>query len=439
MSDVVLVHPYHLTATRHAEPFHPLGLAQLAALLRERGIGVAVADGTFASPAELVETICAHRPRVVGVYVMVTLLDNALRLAAELRRRLPRAALVCGGPLPTLRPERFAGAFDLVFRGEASRSFPAFCRRWLDAGADPRDLDAFVAATPLPGLHRRGTHGLVASPPPESLSERALGALPAPDRDGFDHAAYQRHWRRRTGRAPAGLITSYGCPHDCEFCSRPIFGRRFRRRPLAAVIEEIRGVTALGYDELRLADDSFLLDPRHVRAFCEGLLVSRLGIGWTCLARTDGASEEQAALMRRAGCRRVTFGLESGSDRVLRLMNKRTTVASAEAAVRLFAGAGIETAAYFMVGYPGETLATVEETFAFALSLPLDAVSFTVPYPLPGTPLGARVGVADAERDWAYESENRVLFRSEFDEAHLRRRIEETHARFDERRAARAR
>ena len=122
--------------------------------------------------------------------------------------------------------------------------------------------------------------------------------------------------------------------------------------------------------------------------------------------------------------------MESGSNEVLRLMNKHATVEEAEETIRLFSRCGIKAAGFFMVGYPGETYETIESTFAWALSLPLDEISFTVPFPLPGTRLFEKVHGIRAEADWRYENENLMVYLSEFDDAYLRRRIDETCAEF---------
>jgi anaerobic magnesium-protoporphyrin IX monomethyl ester cyclase len=111
-------------------------------------------------------------------------------------------------------------------------------------------------------------------------------------------------------------------------------------------------------------------------------------------------------------------------------MNKHNTIEAAEKTLDLFTNSGIETAGFFMVGYPGETHETIETTFAWALKLPLKEVSFTIPFPLPGTKLFEKVcGIKDNE-DWSYENENRIIYQSEFDEAYLNKRIEETYVQF---------
>ena len=150
-----------------------------------------------------------------------------------------------------------------------------------------------------------------------------------------------------------------------------------------------------------------------------------LHITWSCLSRIDNISDEIANAMKNAGCTNVYLGIESGNDEILKLMNKKIDKAAVRRGVGVFKNNGIQCAGFFIVGYPGETVGTIEETFEFALSLGLDEISFNVPYPLPGSKLYDRIsGISDD--DWTIENETRFLYQSEFDEKWLMQRIKET-------------
>ena len=159
------------------------------------------------------------------------------------------------------------------------------------------------------------------------------------------------------------------------------------RRP--NVVDEIEQALALGYDRISFADDVFTLRARARRcAICDEIERRGLRFAWECLGRVDGFDGATARAMRRAGCRPVFFGIESGVDEVLRLMNKRITTAQARERRRgPPTSAGLEVGAFFILCYPGETDDTVLETLRFAGSLPLDYLGLTMPYPLPGTRL----------------------------------------------------
>ena len=434
MPDIVLIYPHFRTHVRDEILFHPLGIAQLTALLRRSGLNTLVVDCTFRQWDEVVAEVQDARPRIVGIYVMISLSGNAVNLARELRQLLPGTLFVCGGPLPTLRPEQFAGDFDMIFRGEAVNSFPRFCADYLKTSASEiafsdisRNVDAY------PGVYARCPQdGSSIHCPPQSSDAVSLNRLPIPERSDYDHLSYQRFWMaKQEGFTLASIMTSFGCPYNCDFCSKPVFGNSLRRRSIDHIIEEIRDIHRWGYTGLWIGDDCFTFDMERVRAFCRRLIVEKLGTKWTCLSRADRMTAQDVQLMREAGCQIVYFGLESGSNETLKLMNKKTTVEIAEQTVQLFSRSGIRTAGFFMVGYPGETYETIETTFSWALSLPLDEISFTVPYPLPGAGLFDKVCDVVADADWRCENENRFFYRSEFDEEYLKRRIEETYAEFD--------
>jgi anaerobic magnesium-protoporphyrin IX monomethyl ester cyclase len=332
-------------------------------------------------------------------------------------------------------PERFAGHVDVVFRGEADLSFPAFCRDLLARGGARRallDLDL----TDYDGVFSRAG-GLAVETPAVHYSEDVLRTFPVPDRGDLDHAAYQAAWLDKAGSRPTSLVVTLGCPYACDFCSKPVFGNEVRRRDLDTVMEEAAGLRDLGYDGLWIADDTFTLDAAHLAGFCRR--IAPLGMTWSCLSRADRVTPEMASVMHAAGCRTVYLGLESGSPRTLELMNKHTTVEDGAHATAIYNEAGIGVGAFFMVGYPGETVDDIEKTLALALSLPLEDISFNVPVPLPGSPLYERLGAHDPGRDWTHENELTFVFPTDIDEAWLRRRVAETTTEFARRREARRR
>ena len=428
MPRVALVFPYVRTRAATELLFPPLGVATLAGQLRRLGVETRVFDCTFGSLDQLRSDLGSYRPDIVGVSSMVSLTRNTFAVAEMVRSSLPRSLLVAGGPMPTVFPRRYAADFDVVFRGEADLSFPRFCRDYLAQGASPLTMGE------LPLDAYRGlfvpNHGLKIDNPTTHHAAAELASFPLPDRSDFDHAAYQKAWLRATGSKVTTIIVTLGCPFGCDFCSKPIFGSVVRRRDLDLVFTEIDQLRALGYDSLWIADDTFTLDQPYLEEFCERM--AGLGMAWSCLSRADRIDARTVRQMREAGCRRVYLGLESGSQATLALMNKRLTVEDGVRAVHLYREGGIEVAGFFIVGYPGETVSSIEDTFKLALTLPLDEISFNVPYPLPGSTLFARLGGPDDGTDWTHENEVTFVYASEIDEVWLRRRIDETMRAFAE-------
>lgn len=424
---VAIVFPYFRTRSASEILFPPLGAASLSAQLRKLDIRAQIVDCTFLNWHQAEQAIQTQRPDIVGIYCMITQTRNTLRLARMVRARLPESLLVAGGPMPTLYPERFGSAFDAVFRGESDLSFPLFCRDALQQGVSRSSLERLPLSS-YPGLFiRSGSHAI--DNPSIHYSEKEIAAFPLPDRGDFNHGLYQKEWIQRDGTKTTSILTTLGCPFQCDFCSKPIFGNLFRRRNLDAIFEEIGQIRSLGYDTLWIADDNFTLDPDFLERFCER--ITPLNVAWSCLSRSTGIDRSIVERMRAAGCRRVFLGLESGNEETLQRMNKQTTLEENTRTVNTFHDAGVEVAAFFIVGYPGETEATIEDTFRFALSLPLDEISFNVPFPLPGSKLFDRVSGIDPAKDWRMESDVTFVYRSEFDPRWLRRRIGETIRKFN--------
>ena len=145
------------------------------------------------------------------------------------------------------------------------------------------------------------------------------------------NAAYVGHGRRRYGYAVTTVMSSRGCPFACEFCSNVVFGSSYRERSPSSVVDEVEEALALGYDRIAFADDVFTMRRERVIAVCDEIERRGLRFAWECLARVDGIDRATAEAMRRAGCRTVFFGIESGSDPILRLMRKGITATQARA------------------------------------------------------------------------------------------------------------
>jgi len=428
MAKVALIFPYFRTRSINEMLFPPLGTANLTAQLRQRDIETRIFDGTFRTSKQIEKALSSYQPDMVGIYSMVTLSRNTFRIAEMVRTSLPESMIVAGGPLPTLYPQRYSQQFDAVFRGEVDLSFPQFCRDFFEQGVSRQTLKELPLDTYY-GLFIQD-HELQLVNPTIHYKEKEIELFPLPDRSDFDHAAYQKVWLQKNGTKTTSIMLTLGCPFSCDFCSRPVFGSIFRRRNLDAVFEEIEQIRRLGYDTLWIADDSFTLSQTYLKAFCQRMVGKKMD--WSCLSRVSGIDEETARMMKEGGCRRVYLGLETGSPTTLQLMHKRATLEQGINAVHHFRKAGIETAAFFIVGYPGETNASIEATFQLALTLPLDEISFNVPYPLPGSRLFDRVSGIDEKKDWNTENEVTFLYNSEFDESWLRGRIGQTMQAFAE-------
>ena len=422
MNRVAIIYPYFRTRSPNEMLFPPLGAASIVSQLNKLGVESSIIDCTFMTLSQVKRVLRTYKPSIVGIYSMVSLSRNAFKIADIVRSYLPSSLLIAGGPLPTLYPEQYASRFDAVFRGESDLSFPSFCLDVLEQKITRERLRELPLDS-YEGLFIQ-RDSLEVDIPAAHYKEKVINSFPIPDRSNFDHLAYQNAWMKKDGSRTTSIITTLGCPYSCDFCSKPVFGNIFRRRNLDTILKEVEQIQSLGYDSLWIADDNFTLNPNHVEGFCQRMLGR--GVNWSCLSRSNGITPNIVNLMKDAGCRKVYLGLETGSPDTLKLMNKQVKLEDGINAVLLFHDAGIKIGAFFIVGYPGETISSVEETFKLSLELPLDQISFNVPFPLPGSKLYDRVNNIDINKDWNIENEVSFIYNTAFNQHWLRRRIGQT-------------
>lgn len=376
----LLIYPYFRPhRDRSSFRFPPLGLGYLAASLRQCGHEVSILDCTFLERRAALEKALASASDVAGIYSMFPFQQDSIDFARQLRGKC--RLLVTGGPMPSCDPLHFARDFDVVVRGEGETALAEI-------------IAAYEGKTPLDAVRGLTYHiagdGQFMTTPPRSL-EANLDSLPLPARDLLPNRDYIAYWRRKAGAATTTIITTRGCPFDCEFCSNAVFGNTYRERSADNVLDEVESALRLGYDRIHFADDVFTLRKARLLALCEGIRARKLRFAWECLCRVDLLDSEMAKAMKAAGCDRVFFGIESANETTLRTMRKRLTPAVARRAIATAGRAGLRTGAFFILCYPGDTDESVLETIRFATSLPLDYVSFTLPYPIPGTALHQRM------------------------------------------------
>jgi anaerobic magnesium-protoporphyrin IX monomethyl ester cyclase len=403
-TDVVLVYPQRAPRKGRHWIMPSLGLMYLAASLRRAGYTVRHIDHTFMERHEVLAEIERLNPSVIGVYCMITMQDEALSLAEQVRGK---ALTVVGGPYPSGEPEPFIDLFDLIAVGEGEETIVQIMEH-----LDDRRFEE------IPGLvFRRGSEVVRTEP---RVRTKDMSFLPLPYRRDLPNERYIAYWRRHWKDATTPLMSTRGCPFRCEFCHKPVFGDLFRARAASSVIEEMEEIAELGYDHVWMSDDLFTLNYRRTMELCAEIEAARLPLTWECLSRVTQVDYDLFAQMKRAGCKRIFFGIESGDEGVLKQMAKGIKPEQAREAVAACVQAGIKAAGFFMVGYLGETQESLLKTIRFSSHLPLDYVSYTIAYPLPGTKFYTRVEERRQEGEWHYIRHNRLLFNSDFSERKLR-------------------
>ena len=393
MTSVLLIYPFFKPRRdRSVFRFPPLGISYIASSLRAAGHSVKVLDCTFVKSRDTaLEMASVVKAEVVGIYCMVTMLEDSLWFASQLRQQ--SRLLVAGGPLPTCDPVPFLEKFDVVVRGEGEQTIIDL----LEAHLRGSDLRA------VPGIVYRKKP---ASPGDDEIVytkkrpfAKDLDRIPFPARDLLPNEQYISHARRKYGYSITTVMSTRGCPYHCEFCSNVVFGGSYRERSPGNVVDEIEEALEMGYERISFADDVFTMKKERVILVCEEILGRGLKVQWECLGRVDSLDAPTALRMKQAGCTRIYFGIESADEDILHLMNKRITPEQAQKAVEVAHAAGLEVGAFFILFYPGDTEDSVLKTLHFATSLPLDYLGLSMPYPLPGTALFERIR-GRIKHDW---------------------------------------
>ena len=356
----------------------PTGLGIIAAHIRNMGYSISVIDakGEGLAAWQVQERIRELRPRIVGIGGLVTTYRFVRSLVRWIKAWDPTVKIMVGGSvggsIPELMIER--NPVDAVTIGEADETVQNIVPALLEGGSLAK----------VRGIAFRDEgHAVVTEARPHVPD---LDAVPFPAWDLFPIETYLSNPVVGVGR-DMDIITSRGCPHQCTYCYQ-IFGRAFRARSPENIIREITELDRrYGIDFVSFQDDCFVVDKKRVYRFSDLLDESGLDVKWSCCGRANIVDAALLARMKAAGCVSVSYGIESGSQRILDRYRKGVKVETAKNAIRMTRDAGVRAPTSFMLGAIGETRETAWETVEFCrdVNIPLQALMLTTPYP--GTPL----------------------------------------------------
>ncbi len=358
----------------------PLGLLYVASAIRaQTGHEVRVLDLQLPGSTyqDLAREMKAYKPHVVGVSTITFMLLDAMDTVAQVRRAAKDFAheikVVCGGPHVTIFPAETARqpGVDFAIAGEAEYSFPALLENMHDE----------AALAQIPGVSFLSGNEVVSGPEPQLIMD--LDSVPRPDRRLIPYERYASILA--SGGLMTTMMTSRGCPFKCIFCDR--LGKVFRPISAENVVAEMADCVDLGIKEFFLHDDTFTVQRKRVLRICELIGEKGWNITLDCRSRVNTIDEEQIIALKRAGCRRISFGVESGTPRIIERIKKGITLEQAKIAFALARKHGIVTLADFMIGHPDETVEDVKRTIRFARDLNPDYAQFSITTPYPATVL----------------------------------------------------
>lgn len=364
-----------------------LGLASVAAVLEKASHRVEVYDA-MVERTSLSGKIKKGKYDLVGITATTPAIKQAWEVAA-LVKKYSRAKVVLGGAHPSALPEESLKkpAVDLIVRGEGEETILEVCRV----------LSGRRSLAKVAGISYRRGSKIIHNPPRKLITN--LDRLPFPAYHLFRLGRYsvtQPLKDRPSQNARAFYImTSRGCPFGCTYCFKGIFGRTWRARSPENVLREWEYlVKQLGATEIGVQDDVFNLDKARAKKICDLLVKKKLNhIPWITNngIRADRVDLTLMRKMKAAGCKRVAFGVESGSQKILDRIQKNLKLTQVRRAFVLAKKAGLPAMGFFMFGNPGEDKKTMEQTIRLAIDLDPDTAHFSVATPFPGTPLYQQV------------------------------------------------
>ncbi|MFC1685666.1 B12-binding domain-containing radical SAM protein [Nanoarchaeota archaeon] len=358
---------------------YPLGLAYLAAVLRrdKQKVKILDAEALNFKMKQIMDYVESYRPDVVGFSVKTPAVYNVFRMAKKIKEKYPQIKIVVGGPHPSAIPEESAKEefIDFVVVGEGELTMLELVNE-LNGKKNFKKINGLV--------FRNKKNKVIVNKPREQIHD--LDALPYP---AFDLLPLEKYVSINSkDKKFINILTSRGCPGRCIFCNKRVFGNNCRMRSAKNLIQEIEFlIKTYGYKEFHIVDDLFTNDRQRVIDFCNLVIKKKLRIKWKCGngVRVGTIDLELLRLMKRSGCYSLSYGIESGNQKILNNLRKGQTLQQCKNAVTLTKKVGIDCIGFFIFGGLGEDKKTMRETLNFAKSLDLDLAQFMIVVPYPGT------------------------------------------------------
>jgi anaerobic magnesium-protoporphyrin IX monomethyl ester cyclase len=352
---------------------------------------------------EISETIAKHQPDIVGITVMTPKVASAFTVAHLVKKYNKNCYVVFGGPHATLKADELmknTEDIDFVVNGEGELALLELVNILETPGKNVCNTNSnggtLPAVSSIHGISHRCSNTIIHNTAKKFIKD--LDCLPFPDRESLSGSDTY------TSEDMGLLMGSRGCPYNCSYCATQIWTRKVRYRSLTNILEEITQVcNTYGTHQFTFKDDSFTVQRKRVLEFCDRLLSTGLKINWDCNTRVDLVDSELLRTMKKAGCNSIKVGIESGSRRILTLMDKGITLEKIKESARLFREIGIHWTAYFMMGVPTETKEDIKKTLDLLYTVKPCFASIGVYEPFPGTRLfdiGVETGLLKKEMSY---------------------------------------
>ncbi|MEK7483734.1 MAG: radical SAM protein [Planctomycetota bacterium] len=360
-----------------------LGLLHLASEIRLHGYQPSIIESDIFgwSVDEVAKNVIQEKPAIVGITLFTIGVWNASLIARQIKKALPETLIIVGGPhISSLGKETMSRfpEFDIAVVGEGELTLVDL----LEAIQQEKPLNA------VEGIIYRD-HQEICSTPPRTI-QKILDHLQMPAWDllpNFPHA-YTPAIYDFPSQPVATVAASRGCPFHCKFCDTSTFGESVRAYSPKVVFQIMQHLhQTYGVRHIIFVDDLFLASKKRTTDLCHLILEHKLPMTWSCCARVDTVKPDILTLMKKAGCWEISFGLETGSNELLKKMDKAAEVERSEKAIQWTADAGIRSKGLFMLGYPGEDQQSIQATKDFIRRIPMTIMNLSKFTPYPGSPI----------------------------------------------------
>jgi anaerobic magnesium-protoporphyrin IX monomethyl ester cyclase len=407
MPDLLLTHGYFLyedpKELQIMKPYAPLGILYLCSHLRQQGFDIEIFDTTFSSRERLFQHLRTEKPSVLGVYANLMTRSNVVEILSVAREA--GWTTIVGGPEPGAYALEYlhAGA-DFVVFGEGELTLQELLQALRQHTSESWENISGIAWLDAEGyLHQ--------TPPRNQIAN--LDAQPWPARHAIDIDQYLTTWRNAHGKSSVNFITARGCPYKCRWCSHQVYGQTHRRRNPLLVVDEVEWLLAqYTPDMVWVSDDVFTINHAWLRDYAAEMRRRGLRIPFECISRADRLNSEMLDLLAELGCFRIWIGSESGSQRILDLMDRGVKIEQVQNAIELARERDIQTGMFLMWGYEGEELEDIEATIRHVSISKPDIFFTTVSYPIKGTPYYQTVADRLIQlRPWGDSSDREIKIR----------------------------
>lgn len=376
--DILLINPPH-PKPRDPYYFYPMGLASIIAFLEQQGYSSEFIDfyyhlDTADGWTKIKESLSRKNPDLIGITIYTETRGPALQLVSLIKKLFPQACIIAGGPHASPMAMQIIQhhPVDAVVIGEGEITFLEIVKA----------LESRQSFEQVDGLAYKDARGQIRMNKPRTL---------IPDLDMLPMPAYHHFNLKTDDLISAGMqvVFSRGCPFRCVFCSESAFwGNKFRAKSVAACIDELEFlVTHYHINKFIIYDALLSVNKKRALDFCEALTARKLPVTWGARLRADLADIDILESFKKAGCIGISYGVESGSQKVLNLINKKVTIDQIVRAFDLTHQAGLTAEASIMVGNPGESITSIWGTDRLLKRIKPDR-AYIIPTKIyPGTPL----------------------------------------------------